>query len=149
MTPRLQRGAALLAALALAACSEQQTAPTAPTAPTFASDNNTAFPCDFNGLTSLINIYVKNNTQQQKVQSLKDEMKTAWTATNVNTTRERGFDILREFGIASGTGDPAIGASAANGVFQCMLYNLNDTNLFPTFPLPLQAPLTPSQGGAF
>lgn len=144
-----QRWVVVLAvSLAVGACEQQSQTPVGPDFATTSKPSTGA--CDFGVIKSFITTYFAGQ-DQTPVQALKDEMQTASLASNTATTRERGFDILREVARVTNNntrqGTAADGAKLTNSVLLCMQLGYTAT----TVPAEagLTSALTPNTGGAY
>jgi hypothetical protein len=136
----------LLAALAMAGCSEQQQ-PESVAGPSFAPPVDPAV-CAPNSLNSQIAGYFPGNSSTS-IKTLKDEM---LAATEDSVRLNRGFEILQEIGNLSrnATVDPVAGSNLAVGIIRCFLNAKAFVPAFPTDPIYNFAPaLDASAGGAF
>jgi len=148
MTRRSITAAALAALVITAGCGEPSHAPTATTTPRFGLSVFSG--CSFNGIDYSVSEYFTSQNEQGTVLGLVNEMQSAHDAVDTATTRNRGFDILREIEtvVLNGTaGDPSTGSVLTNQVTECMLFSAAE--LPADYPHDYSTELTPSADGAF
>jgi len=137
----------LLAALAMAACGEQQQ-PEGLAGPSLAGKPLNPAACDPNSLNSQITAYFPGNTSTA-IKTLKDQL----IAAGPNTTNglAAGYSILQEIGNLSRNQavDRAAGSTLAQGIIKCTFTATN----FPAFPdssiYNFAPALNADSGGAF
>ncbi len=137
----------MLAALAMAACNEQQESDRM-TGPSLAPPIDPA-ACAPTSLNSQISAYFPGNSGNP-IKDLKDAMLAA--AVGSDDRLSTGFQILQEIGSLSRkqTVDGVAGSALAQGIIKCMLNAKNFSPTFPSDPIYNFAPaLNAFAGGAF
>lgn len=113
-----------VAALAMAACGDQQNRSTqseAPLAPVFAAQGNTTFStkCSFTTASQLAGSYFTNTDTTKLVRSLISSMKSAGAGTA--TARDLGFDVFVHVSTnVAANPDEVTGSAFVNEIIKCM-----------------------------
>lgn len=150
----------VVAALAMAACGDQQDRSAqseAPLAPVFAAQGSTTFStkCSFTTASQLAGSYFTNNDTTKLVRSLISSMKSAGAGTA--TARDLGFDVFVHVSTNVAVNpDEVTGSAFVNEIIKCMFTDANAANEWPasytaTTPGPedFTVSLDATQNGAF
>jgi hypothetical protein len=146
MNRRFGSLAALAGVLIAVACSESANTPT--DLPSFAKAVGTG--CSFSDMNWSIVHYFSSNTQQKTVKSLQSDMSGYWAANDVVSTRNVGYDILREIATAADSGWVKLvsaGSNLTNQVTACMFFSAAE--LPADWPHDYSTELSAGASGAF